>query len=241
MMVEEKVELKVVKVVAEPRLSLKRFSQYIVASERRRRSILRECKYPNDYVPRFYEMARKLVCETFEANFDDNGLYFDEFKRQAHAYRNEAKAYPENKDGYRNRIYSASGLDAICKMSSVLTPILDRSIVNSNLTHRKDSITKNGVRIGAMADMLVYDEIGATQIGFLKFNFTSKEMSEVEADAMLFVMNEFFSTKGVKLNPKSCILVDVCASRVFSAANMFDVEADIDKYTLEIRNNWGLL
>jgi hypothetical protein len=31
--------------------------------------ILKGCKYPPDYIPRFYEMARKLVCELFEGNF----------------------------------------------------------------------------------------------------------------------------------------------------------------------------
>jgi len=241
MMVEENVELKVIKVVAEPRLSLKRFSQYMVASERRKTSILRGCKYPGDYVPRFYEMARKLVCEMFAANFEDSDMYFEEFKRQAQAYRNEAKAYPENKDGYKNRVYSANGLDAICAISALLTPFLDKNIVNSNLTHRRDSIIKNGVRIGAVADMLVYDEVGATQIGFLKFNFTTKEISKTEADIMLFVLSDFFGKKGVKLNPKSCILVDVFAGRVFTGANISDIRLDVDKNTSEIRKNWDLL
>ncbi|WP_257670498.1 hypothetical protein [Parapedobacter tibetensis] len=241
MMVEEKVELKIIKVVAEPRLSLKRFSQYMVASERRKSSILRGCKYPGDYIPKFYEMARKLVCDTFAANFEDSDLYFEEFKKQAQVYRNEAKEYPENKDGYKNRIYSANGLNAICTMSSLLTPVLDKYTVNSNLTHRRDSITKNGVRIGAMADMLIYDDVGATQVGFLKFNFTAKKMSKVEADTMLFVLQEFFSKKGVKLNPKSCFIVDVFDSRIFTAASMSGIETDVDKNILEIRENWDLL
>lgn len=241
MMVEEKVEVKIKRVVTEPKFSLKRFSQYMAATEKGKNSILRGCKYPGGYIPRFYEMARKLVCDMFAANFEDNDLYLDEFKKQAQVYRDEAKAYPKNKDGYRNRIYSANGLDGICAISSVLTPILDKYTVNSNLTHRRDSIIRNGVRIGAMADMLLYENGGATQIGFLKFNFTTKKLSKVEADTMLFVLNEFFSKKGVKLNPKSCVLVDVLAGRIFTASNKSHIEKDIDKATLEILENWDLI
>lgn len=240
-MVEEEVELKIQKVVADPKLSLKRFSQYAVATENGRNSILRRCKYPSGYVPRFYEMARKFICDTFAANFGDSDLYFEEFKRQAQILRNEAKAYPENKDGYRNRIYSAKGLEEICLISSLLTPILSEFTLNSNLAQRKDSITKNGVRIGAMADMLIYDAVGATQIGYLKFNFTTKEMSKVEADTMLFALNEFFTKKGVKLNPKNCVLIDVFARRTFTAVNMSDMVPDVDRNTIEIKNNWDLL
>lgn len=240
-MEEEQIESRVVKAVAEPRLSLKRFSQYMVATEKGKTSILRQCKYPGGDVPRYYEMARRLVCEMFAANFDDRDLYFDEFKMQAQAYRNEAKAYPENRDGHKNRIYSATGLEGISAMSSVLSPILDQYVFNSNLSHKKDFIAKNGVRIGAVADMLVSDDNGARQVGFLKFNFTTKEMSKGEAGTMLFVLKEFFSSRGVELAPKACILVDVFARRIFTAANMANMAEGIDKNTREIKKNWDSL
>jgi hypothetical protein len=101
------VEVKIKKVVKDPKLSVKRFSQYTVATENGKTTILKGCKYPGDYVPRFYEMARKLVCDIFSANFEDHEVYFDEFKKQALVYRNEAKAFPTDKDGYKNRIRSA--------------------------------------------------------------------------------------------------------------------------------------
>ena len=240
-MVDEEVEVKIQRVVADPKLSLKRFSQYMVATENGKSRILRGCKYPSGYVPMFYEMARKLICDTFAANFEDNDLYFEEFKRRAQIYRNEAKAYAENRDGFKNRVYSAMGLDKICAMSSLLISILNKYTLNSNLAHKKDAITKNGVRIGAMADMLMYEDAGATQVGYLKFNFTTKEMSAVEAHTMLFVLNEFFTSKGVKLNPASCILIDVFAGRIFTAANMSDIMLQVDKSTLEIIKSWDLL
>lgn len=240
-MIEDEVEVKVKKVVKDPKLSLKRFSQYTVATENGKTSILKGCKYPGDYVPRFYEMARKLVCDIFSANFDDHDLYFDEFKKQAKVYREDAKAFPTNKDPYKNRVRSANGLDAIVAMSMHLNPILDKYTLNSNLTRRKDSITKNGVRIGAMADMLLFKDAGATQVGFLKFNFTTKKLKENEAKASLSVLRAFFEKQGIKLDLKSCFLVDVFAWRIYVAVDNPEIEKTVDKATFEIRDNWDLI
>lgn len=240
-MLEDEVDVKIKKVVKDPKLSLKRFSQYTVATENGKTSILKGCKYPGDYVPRFYEMARKLICDIFSANIEEHEFYFEDFKKQAIVYRSGAKAFPTDKDPYKNRIRSANGLDAIVAMSTLLTPILSRYVLNSNLTHRKDSITKNGVRIGAMADMLLSKDAGATQVGFLKFNFTTKKLKENEAKAALFVLRTFFEKKGVKLDLKSCFLVDVFAWRIYVASENKEIENAVDKSTIEIRDNWDLI
>ncbi|MES2427105.1 MAG: hypothetical protein V4560_09030 [Bacteroidota bacterium] len=240
-MIEDELEVKVQRVVKDPKLSLKRFSQYTVATENGKTRILKGCKYPSDYVPRYYELARKLVCDIFSANNGEHELYFETFKQQAVVFRHEAKAFPPKRDGYKNRIYSANGLDAIDAMSIHLSPILSRYTLNSNLTHRKDSITKNGVRIGAMADMLLYKDSGGTKVGFVKFNFTAKKLKEDEAKAALFVLKTFFEKQGVKLDLKSCFLVDVFAWRIYTAYNQPVTEKIVDKATIEIRDTWDLI
>jgi hypothetical protein len=240
-MLEEEVEAKIQKVVKEPKLSLKRFSQYTVATEKGKINILKGCKYPGEYVPRFYEKARKLICDFFSANYNEHGLYFEEFKKQAIVYRNEAKAFPTNKDDYKNRVRSANGLDALVAMSMLLTPILSTYTLNSNLSHRKDSITKNGVRIGAMADMIVSADSGATQVGFIKFNFTAKKLKEDEVKASLFVLKTFFEKRGIQLDLKSCFLIDVFAWRIYVASNQSNMENTLDRTTVEIKNIWDLI
>jgi hypothetical protein len=240
-MLENEVELKSKKVVNDPKLSLKRFSQYTVATENGKTSILKGCKYPGNYVPRFYEIARKLVCDIFSANIEEYEFYFGEFKKQAIFYRNEAKAFPADKNPYKNRIRSANGLEAIVAMSALLTPILSKYVLNSNLTHRKDSITKNGVRIGAMADMLLFKDAGVTQVGFLKFNFTTKKLKDDEAKAALFVLRTFFEKKGVKLELKSCFLIDVFAWRIYVASDSSEIEKNVGRATIDIRDNWDLI
>jgi hypothetical protein len=151
------------------------------------------------------------------------------------------KHFQLTKMATRTESAQLNGLDAIVAMSMLLTPILSRHILNSNLTRRKDSITKNGVRIGAMADMLLFKDAGATQVGFLKFNFTTKKLKEDEAKAALFVFRTFFEKKGIKLNLKRCFLVDVFAWRIYVASDNPEIEKIADKATIEIRDNWDLI
>lgn len=237
----ESVEVKIQKVVESPKISLKQFSRYTVSTERGKNSILQKCKYPGEYIPKFYEMARKLICELFAGNFEDTALYFDEFKKQALIWREQAKSYEENRDGFKNRVYSANGLDKICMMSQLLSKILDNYVLDNNLRKRRDSITKNGVRVGAMADMLVSNQEGARQVGFLKFNFTSKVLTKSEADIMLYTLKLFFEKKGIKLLPNACFVVDVYAARIYTLSSTPAIEENIDKATLEIRKNWDLI
>lgn len=240
-MINNETEVKVLKVVKDPQLSLKRFSQYIVATQAGKMRIVEGSKYPGDYIPRFYEMARKVICDFFSANFEDHGVYYEEFKRQAVVFRKEATAYESNRDPYKNRMCSADGLDQMTAMSTVLAPILDRYILNSNLTQRRSSITRSGLKIGAMADMLLFDNAGATQVGFLKFNFTKKVLSKNEAATMLFVLGKYFEKQGLELDPQACFLVDVFAWRVYVAANQPNIEQLADAACMEVVRTWDLV
>ncbi|WP_256004961.1 hypothetical protein [Pedobacter deserti] len=240
-MAEETIEIREQKIVLEPQISLTMISRYVVASQRRRQSILKGCKYPPTYIPRFYEIARKLVCEAFALNFiDQQEIYFDDFKRHAERLRKEAKGFPENKDDHKNRIYSAKGLDGIIAMEQLLKPILQTYVLDNNLSRRRNKIIKNGVRIGAMADMLLSD-IAGDQVGFLKFNFSTEKLKKEEAAVKLWVLHRFYSEKGMEFESKNCLLIDVAAWRVYRLGDVQDVETAIDQSSREIRDNWDLI
>lgn len=237
-MIEDELEVKIQKVVKDPKLSLKRFSQYIVATNYGKKRILLTSKYPGDYVPKFYEIARRFICDVFSSNIDDYDIYFDEFKKQASTLRKQALDYPSNKDAHKNRICSANGLDQLVAMSVHLIPILNKFVLNSNLSHKKDAITRNGLKIGSMADMLLHINAGATQVGFLKFNFTTKTLSKEEASGILLVLKTFFEKKGVDLDLKACFLVDVFDLRVYRASDQPDVRDLANNACKEIVEAW---
>jgi hypothetical protein len=239
---ENELEVKVKKIVENPKISLKQFSRYSSATVNGKNSILIKSKYPSDYVPRFYEMARKFICDTFGANFKDHILYFDEFIRHASKLKKEAIKFPVNKDTYKNRIRSADGLVALTKMGAQIVPLLEKYVLNSNISNRRDSITIEGVKIGAMADMLLFEDSGLTPVGFLKFNFTQKAMTKLEAEYMLHVLRSFFREKrGLELNLTKCILIDVFSSKIYTAVDPDLIEEPAKKHCREINEKWPFL
>jgi len=241
-MSELEVEVKVRKVVVDPRMSLTMMGRLVVASERVKLSIIKKSKYPSDFVPGYHELARKSICEAFESNIKgDYDLYFDEFKRKAKEYRHEASFHPIDKVPYKNNFYSAEGLDGIIAMEGLLTPILENFIFHSNLSKKKNSIMMNNVRIGSMADMLLYDQYGIDHIGFVKFNFSKSKFPAEEAAVKLKVLKTFFEGKQIDLNSKHCILVDVPLRRVYALDEVPDAGAALNKGTTLIRDNWDLI
>jgi hypothetical protein len=214
----------------------------VVASERGQLAIIKKCKYPSKFVPGYHEMARKVICETFAGNFkDDYDLYFDEFKRKSKEYRNAAMAYSKEKVLYKNHFYSAEGLDGAVAMAGLLTPLLEDYIFHSNLAQNKSAIMLNSVRVGAMADLLLYDQYGLDHIGFLKFNFSKTKFPAEEAAIKLQVLKKYYEFNKIELNPKDCILVDVAARRIYSLDEFADTGKALNKATILIRDNWDLL
>ncbi|MGX5690347.1 hypothetical protein [Arcticibacter tournemirensis] len=232
-------ELKVRKIVKDPQLSLKQIAAYVSATVSAKEQILKKSKYPGGYIPRFYEMSRRIVCDAFSANLDDYSIYYDQLEREAARLKKEALAHPVEKDEYKNRVCSASGLDALRRMSMQLEGVLDNYILNSNLTNRKNALSIEGVRIGAMADILLYGNGGASQVGFLKFNFTKAPMKEAEAKATLYILRTFFEEKkGLELNGSDCILIDVFAGRIYKAVHSAHVKDSVIMACQEIKRKW---
>jgi len=236
------VELKVRKVVVDPRISLTMIGRLVVASDQVRLSIIKKCKYPSDFVPGYHEMARKAICEAFENNIKgDYNVYFDEFKRTAKAFRKEAMLHPIDKVAYKNPFYSAESLDGIVAMEYLLGPMLDSYTFYSNIKQRKSSIMMNNVRIGSMADMLLFDQYGVSHTGFLKFNFSKSKYPTEEAAVKLHVLKKYFDSKKIELNSSDCYLFDVPTQRIYTLNEAPNANGALNKGTILIRDNWDLL
>ncbi|WP_113653190.1 hypothetical protein [Pedobacter namyangjuensis] len=238
---EEELEVKVGKIVEDPKISLKQFSRYSSATVNAKNTIVVNSKYPSGYIPKFYEIAKKIVCDTFSANFEDTELYFEEFITQAQRLKSEAIPFPTNKDNYKNRTLSAEGLIALTHMQSQLNTILKPYVLNSNIKNKRQSVSIEEVKIGAAADMLLYEDAGATHVGLLKFNFTKKKMSRLEAEYMLYVLWLFYKEKGVELDLNKCFLVDAFAGKIYRATDPVFVEEPARKSCREIKEQWKLI
>ncbi|MGM9478018.1 hypothetical protein ACS5PU_16440 [Pedobacter sp. GSP4] len=118
------------KVVEDPKLSLKQFARYPDSTEKGKENILIGAKYPGSYIPRYYEIARQIMVETFSSNFGDYDLYFDEFKRHAARLLKESLPFDTKTDDYKNRFFSAKALEKFASLKEAMIPILDWYVLN---------------------------------------------------------------------------------------------------------------
>lgn len=236
---EQQVEVKQAKIVEDPRLSLTQFSRYHGSTLKGRQRILLDSKYPGDYIPKYYNIARKIITGTFSSNFNDYDLYFEEFRRQAILLKKEAIAFPPNTDDYKNRYLSAGALEALIRMSGKLTPILDRYVLNTN--SKRAAIVVNGVKISSKADMQLFD-IAAEQIGLLRFNFSQGRLKTNEADlALKVLMNYAKETDGKSLAPRHCLLIDIHSGNILTARENRVIDSVLMDSCSEIRQVWKSL
>ncbi|PWS33349.1 hypothetical protein [Pedobacter paludis] len=239
-MISTEIKVKKQTVVEDPKLSLKQFARYPDSTAKAKQTILMKCKYPGGYIPRFYEEARKIIVDTFAANYiDDHDIYFSEFERRAAKLKKEALPFDPKTDDYKNRHCSGEGLEKFVAMKTLLMPILERYVLRSNLGHNRDNIYVKEVRIGAMSDILLFDAAD-NQIGLLKFNFTKTKLKENEAQVSLHVLRTFFkNVKQLNLDPKRCLFVDVFSGKIYNAARIGNgISELVEKNCEEIKGLW---
>ena len=237
----EKVKEK--KVVENPRLSLSQFAKYCAATDNSKRSIILKAKFTGGYIPKFYDRARASVREILSANMNDNDLCFEILQRKALELKAEAKEFPVKKDDYKNREYSAEGLLALKRSSRVLEPILDKFILNippPKSLNNTNTITIEDVKISSKVDLLLFEDAGLTEVGFISFNFTKRKLKRQEAEFWLYVLWYYHKLKGNVYNLSKCFLVDVYAGKIYTAIDERFMEQTTRKLCLEIASNWKI-
>jgi hypothetical protein len=232
-------EVEVQKGVQEPRMSLKQFAKFCTVSPRAQETILRKAKFPGGYIPKFHEMARKIICGIFSSNLGDFELYFEEFLKHAARLRSESLAYDVKTDEHRNRKYSASALESLVKISKLIIPILKAYTFDNNLRMRRDATEISGVKLGAVSDLLCNTDSGLTFAGFIKFNFTAAELKKEEAAHMLYVLKKFSeATHGIEIDPRHCILIDVVSGKIYQGLDTGYLTLPIHAKCMHIKDRW---
>jgi hypothetical protein len=239
-MEEYQSELKQAKAVVEdPRLSLTQLSRYPGSTVSARKRILMTSKYPGDYIPKHYDIARSIIVATFSANFEDYDLYFEEFQRHATRLRKEAVSFPPETDNYKKRYYSAGALEALVRMSSKITPILVRYVLHHN--NKRESILVNEVKISSKADMLLSDQTGE-QIGFLRFNFPQAKLKVKEAELAIEVLRTYAGEeKGLVFKAKDCLFINIYSGSIFTGQDNIQLDKLLLDSCKEIKKLWDTI
>ena len=186
-----------------PRISVNKLGEYIEANPTRRKQIVKDCKYPSNFIQTRYSDAREAL-----KKYILNGLNDDIINDTIKAIGDK----PNDTDFQEN--------DNSCSIA-MLEKVLDSDLsILDGYTFRAFSETNklveiSGVDISVYPDLVLTKTVGVTEnIGVLKFNVgktveLSEESSKVIA-AMLYKYTEDYIAIGTQLpNLKMCLSFDV--------------------------------
>lgn len=213
-----------------PEISINPLVEYIEASDRRRKSIIRQQKNPSDFIISRYRTARSAFAKFFKEGFDEQVL------RRA-IERLQTKE--QKSDWTRNdTLNSIEALRSFLEMEFPFNNLRCKFVKPDTKVYNI-----NGVAITVAPDLLLEWEDGNRRFsGAIKFYIKKKPLSIRQGRLASALLADFIgrtSCEGTIVSNSHCMCIDVRNKRIFNASD--DVEEDMSvvfEICNEIRNNW---
>lgn len=201
-------------VKSNPEISINPLVEYISASDRRKRSIVRQQKNPSDFIIARYRMARSAFANYFKKEYDESVLVSAIERLQNRV---------QTSDWTRND--TVNSIEALRHFLAIEFPF--KSLKCRFVKPDIKTYSINGVAIIVAPDLLLEWEVdGKRRTGAIKFYIKKKNLTyqqgRLNASLLADFMNYIYP-RGTIVSKQHCICVDVMNQRVFSApANIDD-------------------
>ena len=218
-----------------PKISVNKLGEYIKSSPHRRKTIVRDQKYPKGYVVTRYGSARSAIVDFFVRGRGDKKVMEKTIKSLIQ------KSYDSTFKKQDNEL-SIKALEIFSKTKiSIDLTKLSISKFDSDL----NNLLIEGVEVTVQPDIIISGSIsgkpfvGAIKIHISKTNNLDPESGKYVA-ALLHKFLENSST--TKVRPEFCISLDIFTGRYFIAPRSFkSLRKDIEAACNEIRLLWEQL
>lgn len=191
-----------------PEISINPLAEYVGASERRKRTIVRQQKYPSDFIVARYRTARAAFSNYFKGGYDQSVLI--------RAIERLQGKIPTS-DWSRND--TANSIEALRRFLSLKIPFKSLKCRFSKPDIKAYNI--NGVAIIVSPDLMLEWEIeGQKFVGAIKFFIKKKKMTLQQGRLSASLLADFMkriNSKETIISKQHCICVDVMEQRIFSA------------------------
>lgn len=218
-----------------PKISVNKLGEYIKSSPHRRKTIVRDQKYPKGYIVTRYGSARSAIVDFFVRGRGDKKVIERTIKSLIH------KSYDSTFKKQDNEL-SIKALEIFSK-TSLSIDLTKHSI--SKFDSNLNNLLIEGVEVTVQPDIIISGSIngnpfvGAIKIHISKTNNLDPESGKYVA-ALLHKFLENSST--TKVRPEFCISLDIFTGRYFIAPRSFkSLRKDIEAACNEIRLLWEQL
>jgi hypothetical protein len=230
-----KIKTKMKKVYKEPRISVNPLCEYVVsATASKRNSIIKQSKTPISFITKWYNKAEDILSFylanvrdspkilSMEANRLQTDLYTDEMERKyAHA--------------------SADAINSFLKKEKSARTILSAYALETAVNENKHKFILKGVQISLRPELILRDNQGKEQLGFVKFYFSKNDLlTQERGEAMACLIKYYFEQEfAYAFKPENCLVIDVFAGEFISAPKSHKrIIANIEASCLEIADRW---
>lgn len=191
-----------------PEISINPLAEYVGASERRKRAILRQQKYPSDFIVARYRTARAAFSNYFKDGYDQNVLI--------RAIERLQGKKPTS-DWSRND--TVNSIEALRRFLSLEIPFKSLKCRFSKSDIKAYSI--NGVSVVVSPDLLLEWEVeGQKHVGAIKFYIKKKDLTLQQGRLSASLLADFMQhthSEETTVSKRHCVCVDVMNQRIFAA------------------------
>ncbi len=219
-----------VAVKTSPEISINPLAEYVGASERRKRAILRQQKYPSDFIVARYRTARAAFSNYFKDGYDQNILI--------RAIERLQGKKPTS-DWSRND--TVNSIEALRRFLSIEIPFKSLKCRFSKPDIKEYNI--NGVSVIVAPDLLLEWEVeGQKYVGAIKFYIKKKDLTLQQGRLSASLLADFMrrtNSEETTVSKRHCVCVDVMNQRIFAApGNIIEDMNSISDACYEINTLW---
>jgi hypothetical protein len=218
----------------QPQLSLNLVGEYMSSSFVRRRSILRQAKFPEPYIGPRYEPARKAAALYLASGGDRDQLVSD---LEAMLTGSERSRWFEQRS-----LLCRQAIDCILRLEAALK--LDPLDVafGGDIKHRMEIA---GVTVTVVPDLIVRGSnrkgpfVGAIKFRYVKDSCVSESWTKYSTTLLHQFVEEQLSDEDRMADRRHCRFVDVFAGRIYEAPENFaKLRDEITAACEQIRDLW---
>jgi hypothetical protein len=219
-----------VAVKTHPEISINPLAEYVGASERRKRAILRQQKYPSDFIVARYRTARAAFSNYFKDGYDQNVLI--------RAIERLQGKKPTS-DWSRND--TVNSIEALRRFLSIEIPFKSLKCRFSKPDIKAYNI--NGVSVIVSPDLMLEWEVeGQKYVGAIKFYIKKKDLTLQQGRLSASLIADFMrrtNSEETTVSKRHCVCVDVMNQRIFAApGNIIEDMNSISDACYEINTLW---
>ncbi|MEZ5691158.1 MAG: hypothetical protein R3D71_05800 [Rickettsiales bacterium] len=223
------------KINKEPRISINKLGEYLVSKANRQRLILRDQKFPKDYITSYYKEAAEAISLFIADNMQDFSIL------------EKRKLILEQKptSSIQNVTRISKNINAIDNFLNMIDDI-DFMGADLRLGDVSGHIKIKGVKVSVKPDIILTGNgtKGKKLVGGVKLHFNETHPLNVEAGGYISAALQIYCRNNLAHEglpyPKYCMTIDIGSNKVYSGVQAIAKrEKDIEAACEQIYNLWS--